>query len=82
VLNAWPGHGTWTIGHADIDGSGESVIFTVDCVAAPDGCASRTRMFELQLETNSPYGGGGPALFYFLGSTHDLSSQYPFVRVP
>jgi hypothetical protein len=81
VLGTWSGHGTWTIGAAD-DGSAESVIFTVDCGAAADGCTGHARTFELQLETNSPQGGGGPALFYYLGSTHDLSNQYPFVRVP
>jgi hypothetical protein len=82
VLNVWSGHGTWTIGPGDLGGSAESVIFTVDCGAAPNGCADHPRTFELQLETNSPSGGGGPALFYYLGSTHDLSNQYPFVRVP
>ncbi len=82
VLNAWSAHGTWTIGPGDLDGSPESVIFTVDCGAAPNECAGHPTTFELQLETNSPYGGGGPALFYYLGSTHDLSNQYPFVRVP
>lgn len=80
VLNVWSGQGTWTIDSGDLDGSTESVIFTVGCGAASDGCANHPRMFELQLETNAPSGGGGPALFYYLGSTHDLSNQYPFVR--
>ena len=80
VLDVWSGHGTWTIGPGDADGSAQSVIFTVGCGAVPGGCASHPRMFELQLETDAPSGGGGPALFYYLGSARDLSSQYPFVR--
>jgi hypothetical protein len=80
VLNAWPAHGTWTIGPGEFNGSPASVIFTVACGAASAGCAGHPRTFELQLETNSPDGGGGPALFYYLGSPRDLSNQYPFVR--
>jgi hypothetical protein len=56
------------------------VIFTVDCGDAPDRCAGHPRTFELLLETNSPVGGGGPALFYYLGRTQDLNNQYPFFR--
>jgi hypothetical protein len=56
------------------------VIFTVSCGAAPSGCAGHPRTFDLQVETNAPSGGGGPALFYYLDSRHDLSNQYPFVR--
>jgi hypothetical protein len=82
VLDVWSGHGTWTIGPGAFGGSPESVIFTVDCGTAPGGCAGHPRSFDLQLETNSPQGGGGPALFYYLGSPHDLSNQYPFVVVP
>jgi hypothetical protein len=82
VLNAWSGHGTWIVGPGDLGGSPESVIFTVDCGAGPNGCAGHPRTFELQVETNAPSGGGGPALFYYLGGARDLSSQYPFVRVP
>jgi hypothetical protein len=82
VVDTWPAHGTWTIGPGDLNGSPESVIFTVDCGAAPSRCADHPRTFDLQLETNSPDGGGGPALFYYLGSPRDLSDQYPFVRAP
>jgi hypothetical protein len=82
VLGVWSAHGTWTIGPGDLEASPQSVIFTVDCGAAPNECVGHPATFELQLETNSPYGGGGPALFYYLGSTYDLSNQYPFVRVP
>jgi hypothetical protein len=79
VAGVWPAHGTWTIGPGDL-GSAESVIFTADCGAVSAGCAGHPRTFELQLETNSPAGGGGPALFYYLDGTRDLSNQYPFVR--
>lgn len=82
VVDGWPAHGTWTIGPADPGGGADGVIFTVDCAAAAAGCAGHPRTFELQLETSAPDGGGGPALFYYLGGTRDLSSQYPFVRVP
>jgi hypothetical protein len=58
------------------------VIFTVDCGAAPAGCAGHPGTFKLLLETNSPQGGGGPALFYYLSSTRDLDNQFPFVRMP
>jgi hypothetical protein len=81
VLNVWSGHGTWMIGPGVFNGSPESVIFTVACGAGPGGCAGHVRTFDLQLETNAPSGGGGPALFYYLGRPHDLSNQYPFVRV-
>lgn len=36
--------------------------------------------FDLQAETSSPSGGGGPALFYYLGDPDDWNNQYPFVR--
>ena len=55
------------------------MIFTVAC-DAPNGCAGHAQTFDLQVGTNAPSGGGGPALFYYLGSRHDLSNQYPFVR--
>jgi hypothetical protein len=80
VLNTWSGHGTWVIGPGVFNGSPESVIFTVACGAAPSGCAGHPATFDLQVETNAPSGGGGPALFYYLGSPRDLSNQYPFVR--
>jgi hypothetical protein len=80
VLNTWPGHGTWVIGPGVFNGSPESVIFTVACGTALSGCAGHPRTFDLQVETNAPSGGGGPALFYYLGSPRDLSNQYPFVR--
>jgi hypothetical protein len=32
------------------------------------------------VETNAPDGGGGLALFYYLGSPRDLSNQFPFIR--
>jgi hypothetical protein len=82
VEGAWPARGTWTIGPGHLGSSAESVIFTVDCTASGIRCADHPATFELQLETNSPQGGGGPALFYFLDRTHDLNNQYPFVRVP
>jgi hypothetical protein len=78
-LNPSSGHGTWIIGPGDFNGSPESVIFT-DACDAPNGCAGHARTFDLQMETNAPNGGGGPALFYYLGNPHDLSNQYPFVR--
>jgi hypothetical protein len=81
VLGVWPAHGTWTIGPGDRAGSPQRVIFTVDCGATPSRCAGHPATFELLLETSSPDGGDGPALFYYLGSTHNLASQYPFVRV-
>jgi hypothetical protein len=80
LLNPWSGHGTWIIGPGEFNGSPESVILTVACDAAPNGCAGHPRTFDLQAETNAPNGGGGPALFYYLGNPHDLSNQYPFVR--
>jgi hypothetical protein len=80
VLDIWSGHGTWVIGPGVFNGSPQSVIFTVACDAAPSGCAGHPRTFDLQVETNAPSGGGGLALFYYLGSRHDLSNQYPFVR--
>jgi hypothetical protein len=80
VLNTGSGHGTWTIGPGVFNGSPDSVIFTVACGTAPSSCAGHPRTFDLQLETNAPNGGGGPALFYYTGSPRDLSNQYPFVR--
>jgi hypothetical protein len=82
VLNVWSGHGTWVIGPGRFNGSPASVIFTVACKAGPAGCTGHPRTFELQMETNAPSGGGGPALFYYLGNSHDLSNQYPFNRSP
>jgi hypothetical protein len=82
VLGAWSGHGTWVIGPGAFDGSPQSVIFTVACDAAPSGCAGHPRTFDLELETNAPDGGSGPALFYYLSSRHDLTSQYSFNREP
>lgn len=82
VLNVWSGHGTWIIGPGNFNGSPDSVIFTVACNAGPTGCAGHPRTFELQMETNAPSGGGGPALFYYLGNSRDLSNQYPFNRSP
>jgi hypothetical protein len=81
VLWSWSGHGTWVIGPGKFRASPQSVVFTVDCTAGPGGCAGGRRSFELQLETNAPSGGGGPALFYYLGKSRDLTSQYYFVRV-
>jgi hypothetical protein len=81
-LNGWSGHGTWAIGPGIFHSSPDSVIFTVDCDAAAHGCAGHPRTFDLQMETNAPQGGGGPALFYYLGSPRDLSNQFPFVRFP
>lgn len=72
--NPASGHGTWIIGPGDFNGPPESVIFTFDCGAS--GCAT----FDLQAETSSPAGGGGPALFYYLGDPDDWSNQYPFVQ--
>jgi len=80
VVGAWPARGTWTIGLGHLDSFTESVIFTVDCGASRIRCTGHPRVFELLLETNSPQGGGGPALFYYLDRTHDLNNQYPFVR--
>jgi hypothetical protein len=80
VVGTWSGHGTWAIGPGDP--GPESVIFTVDCDAAPGSCAGHPKTFKLLLETNSPQGGGGPALFYYLGGTGDLDNQFPYVRVP
>jgi hypothetical protein len=80
VVNAWSAHGTWSVGSGDLGGSAKSVIFTVNCGPGTDRCAGHPATFELQLETNAPAGGGGPALFYYLGTSHDLNSQYPFVR--
>ena len=80
LLNPWSGHGTWTIGLGDLNGSTESVIFTVACDPAPNRCADHARTFDLQAETNAPNGGGGPALFYYLGNTRDLNNQFMFVR--
>ena len=77
VVGAWPAHGTWTIGPGHPDSYAESVIFTVDCGAPHIRCTGHPRVFELQLETNSPQGGGGPALFYYLDRTRDLNNQYP-----
>jgi hypothetical protein len=82
VVGAWPARGTWTIGHGHPGSYAESVIFTLDCGAPHIRCAGHPRVFELLLETNSPQGGGGPALFYYLDRTHDLNNQYPFVQVP
>jgi hypothetical protein len=76
----WSGHGTWVIGPGIVGGSPRGVIFTVAC-DAPNGCAGRPRTFDLQAETNAPSGGGGPALFYYLGGGHDLGNQFPFIRV-
>src|ERR1700722_17547524 len=42
VVGVWPAHGRWTIGRGDL-GSAESVIFTIDCGAAPAGCAGHPR---------------------------------------
>jgi hypothetical protein len=80
VLGTWSGHGTWVIGPGVFNGSPQSVIFTVACDAVPSGCAGHPKTFDLQVETNAPSGGGGPALFYYLGSPRNLSNQYPFVR--
>lgn len=74
------GHGTWIIGPGDFNGPPESVIFTFACDAGPYGCAGQAMTFDLQAETSSPSGGGGPALFYYLGDPDDWSNQYPFVR--
>jgi len=81
-LDGWSGHGTWTIGPGIFHGSPDSVVFTVDCDAAARGCAGHPATFDLQMETNAPQGGGGPALFYYLGRPGDLGNQFPFVRVP
>jgi hypothetical protein len=78
--NRVSGHGTWTIGPGDFNGPPESVIFTFICDANPSECAGQPSTFDLQAETSSPSGGGGPALFYYLGDPDDWSSQYPFVR--
>jgi hypothetical protein len=80
VLHTWSGHGTWTIGPGVFNGSPDSVIFTIACGTAPSNCAGHPRTFDLQLETNAPNGGGGPALFYYTSSPRDLRNQYPFVR--
>ena len=80
LLNPWSGHGTWIIGPGDFTGSPESVIFTVACAPTPNRCAGHARTFDLQAETNAPNGGGGPALFYYLGNTRDLNNQFMFVR--
>jgi hypothetical protein len=74
------GHGTWVIGPGDFSGPPESVIFTFACDAGPGGCAGPATTFDLQAETSSPSGGGGSALFYYLGDPDDWSDQYPFVR--
>jgi hypothetical protein len=79
-VDVWSGRGTWIVGPGIFNGSPESVIFTVACDAAANGCAGHPRTFDLQMEGNAPAGGGGPALFYYLGNPHDLSNQYPFVR--
>jgi hypothetical protein len=77
----WSGHGTWVIRAGDPGGSPGSVHFTVACAAIPKGCAGHPSAFDLLAETNSPNGGGGPALFYCVGSPRDLSVQYGFVSL-
>ena len=77
----WPARGMWAIGPGD-PGGPDSVIFTVDCGASSGGCAGHPRTFRLLLETNSPDGGGGPALFYYTDRTRDLDNQYQYVRLP
>jgi hypothetical protein len=79
-VDVWSGRGTWIIGPGIFNGSPASVIFTVTCDAAPNGCAGHPRTFDLQMESNAPADGGGPALFYYLGNPRDVSNQYPFVR--
>ena len=74
------GHGTWVIGPGEFNGPPESVIFTFACNAGSNGCAGQAMTFDLQAETSSPSGGGGPALFYYLGDPDDWNNQYPFVR--
>lgn len=74
------GHGTWVIGPGEFSGPPDSVIFTFACDSGPGGCAGPAATFDLQAETSSPSGGGGPALFYYLVDPDDWSSQYPFVR--
>jgi hypothetical protein len=76
--NPWSGHGTWVV---RTNRSPESVHFTVACAAIPDGCAGHPGAFDLLVETNSPNMGGGPALFYYVGSPRDLSIQYSFVSL-
>lgn len=74
------GHGTWIIGPGEFNGPPESVIFTFACDAGSNGCAGPATTFDLQAETSSPSGEGGPALFYYLGDPDDWNNQYPFVR--
>lgn len=80
LRNPPSGHGTWVIGPGDFNGPPETVIFTFACDADPNVCAGHAMTFDLQAEASSPSGGGGPALFYYLGDPDDWSDQYPFVR--
>jgi len=75
------GDGTWVIGPGEFNGPPESVIFTfASCDGGPGGCPGYASSFDLQAETASPTGGGGPALFYYTGDPDDWAGQYAFTR--
>jgi hypothetical protein len=76
--NLLSGRGTWIIGPGAFNGPPQSVIFTFSCGVGPNGCPADVQSFDLQAEASSPSGGGGPALFYYLGDPDDWSNQYPF----
>jgi hypothetical protein len=52
LVHVWARHLDYRPG--DINGSPESVIFTVACDHAANRCAGHARTFDLQAETNGP----------------------------